>query len=288
MKSRLTNGIIGAMMLTLLAPTSIKAQQETAYGTSRQPATCPSRSEPSTGRLSTAQAIKYATCDAEGDQVVATPGIANFLEILSLQVSPPRPVIKADIVTYGKKIDRSKPIYEIKGSAVLYACSRIAGMAPYAIGERGRNCQIWGSADSNSINSRGQCFTDFAGKWRCGLSILNMDSVKGPPPNRANTLGSSVIQINPDTNSKTYSKRARIKRDNQDYQGALADYNRAIQLNPNDAPSYAERGVIKLTRLKDRSGAMKDFQSAAQLYRQDGNTEGYNMVLKAIEESKKY
>jgi hypothetical protein len=286
MKSKLTNGMIGWMLLTLLTPTSLNAQPETAYGTSRQPATCPSRSEPSTGRISSAQAIKYATCDAEGDQVVPSPGIANFLEILSLQVSPPRPVNKADVVIYGKKIDRSKPIYEIKGSAVLYACSRIAGTAQFAIGERGKNCQIWGSTDSDSTNSRGQCFTDFAGKWRCQLSIANIASVKGPPPSNANTRGSSEIQIDPNTDSKTYSQRARIKRDKKDYQGALADYNLAIQINPNDAPSYAERGVLKLIRLKDRPGAIKDLEQAAKLYRQDGNTKGYNMVLKAIQESK--
>jgi tetratricopeptide (TPR) repeat protein len=158
MKLKLTISIISSTMLMLLTPTSLKAQPETAYGTSRQPATCPSRSEPSTGRISSAQAIKYATCDAEGDQVVPSPGIANFLEILSLQVS---------------------------------------------------------------------------------------------------------------------------------HQGALADYNLAIQLdNPNDAPSYAERGVLKLIRLKDRPGAIKDLEQAAKLYRQDGNTKGYNMVLKAIQESK--
>jgi hypothetical protein len=271
MKSKLTNGMIGWMLLTLLTPTSLNAQPETAYGTSRQPATCPSRSEPSTGRISSAQAIKYATCDAEGDQVVPSPGIANFLEILSLQVSPPRSVNKADVVIYGKKIDRSKPIYEIKGSAVLYACSRIAGTTQFAIGERGKNCQIWGSTDSDSTNSRGQCFTDFAGKWRCQLSIANI---------------ASEIQIDPNTDSKTYSQRARIKRDKKDYQGALADYNLAIQINPNDAPSYAERGVLKLIRLKDRPGAIKDLEQAAKLYRQDGNTKGYNMVLKAIQESK--
>jgi hypothetical protein len=181
MRSKLTLGIIGWMLLTFLTPTSLKAQQETAYGTSRQLATCPSRSEPRTGRLSSAQAIKYAICDAEGDQVVPQPGIAKFMEILSLQVSSPRPVSEADWLKYGKSISRSKPIYDIKGRAILYACSKIAGMAQFAIAERGKNCLVWGSTDSDSINSRGECFTDFAGKWRCKLAI-GTTPVKGPPP----------------------------------------------------------------------------------------------------------
>jgi hypothetical protein len=172
--------VIGSMLLLILNPISLNAQQETDYGTIRQPHTCPSRSEPSTGSISAAQAIKYAVCDAEGDQIVPTPGIASFLENFSLRVNPPRRVINADIVRYGKKINRSKPIYEIKGRAVLYACSRIKGFA--ATAERGKNCQVWGSSDSNSINSSGECFTDFADKWRCKLSIGNINSVKGPPP----------------------------------------------------------------------------------------------------------
>jgi Tetratricopeptide repeat len=288
MRSRFTISIIGWMLLTLLAPTSVKAQQETPYGTSRQPATCPSRSEPRTGRISSVQAIKYAICEVEGDQVVPQPGIANFLEIFSLQVSSPRPVSEADFVKYGKSINRSKPIYGIKGRAIFYACSRIAGTTQFAIGERGKNCQVWGSIDSNSINSVGECYIDFVDKWRCKLAYGGVKSIKGSPPNRANTIESSETQIDPNTNSKTYSQRARIKRNNKDYQGALADYNRAIQINPNDAPSYAERGVLKLIHLKDRPGAMKDLERAAKLYQQDGNTKGYQMVLKAIEESKKY
>jgi hypothetical protein len=175
-------GIISTMLLTGLTPLSLNAQQETDYGTSRRPQTCSSRSEPRNGPISAAQAIKYATCDAEGDQVVPSPGIASFLEIFSLQVGSARRVSPEDIVRYGETINQSKPIYEIKGRAVLYACSRIKGFA--VIAKRGSNCQTWGSTDSASINSRGKCFTDFANKWRCKLSIGTAISVSGPPPAR--------------------------------------------------------------------------------------------------------
>jgi hypothetical protein len=286
MKSRFTIGILAGMLLTLLAPTSLKAQQETAYGTSRQPATCPLRSEPRTGRISAAQAIKYAICEVEGDRVVPQPGIANFIEIFSLQVSRPRPVSEADWVKYGKSINRSKPIYDIKGRAILYACSKISGMAPYAIGERGRNCQVWGSTDSDSINSVGECYIDSLDKWRCRLAYGGVKSIQGPPPGNAKSIGSSETQIAPNDNARGYTKQAVLKKNNQDYQGALADLNSAIQIEPNYPAAYADRGVIKLIYLKDRPGGIEDLERAAKLYRQYGNTKGYEMVIKAIEKYK--
>jgi hypothetical protein len=189
MKSKLTilsqrgyaNCIIGCMMLALLTPTSLKAQQETAYGTSRQPQTCPSRSEPRKGLISAAQAMKYATCEAEGDKEVPSPGKAYFLDILSLQVSSPRRVSEVDVAKYQKTINTSKPVYDIKGRAVSYVCSQIAGTARFAIAKRGKNCLVWGSTDNDSINSLGECYTDFADKWRCKLSVGKIP-VQGPPP----------------------------------------------------------------------------------------------------------
>jgi tetratricopeptide (TPR) repeat protein len=137
----------------------------------------------------------------------------------------------------------------------------------------------------------GVCFKEPSANWRCRLSVGGGKGLQyGSPPSSANVSGSSQTQTAPNDNdeSEGYRQRAEIKKNNKDYPGALADYNRAIQINPNRAYFYAQRGIMKLLNLKDRPGAMKDLQQSAKLYRQQGNTTRYNMVLKAIEEAKKY
>ena len=45
---------------------------------------------------------------------------------------------------------------------------------------------------------------------------------------------------------------------------AIADYTKAIQVNPKDADSYYNRGVAK-TMIGDRLGAQQDWKKAAEL-----------------------
>ena len=50
----------------------------------------------------------------------------------------------------------------------------------------------------------------------------------------------------------------------KDYQGAFADYSKAIQLDPQVAGNYYNFGVAKM-QLKDYQGAIADFSKAIQL-----------------------
>jgi hypothetical protein len=133
MKSRLTTSIIGCALLTLLTSTSLLAQPTTEaeyltyYGTSRRAQTCPSRSEPKTGRLSVAQATEYIRCLREGErQGISRTGV-NFLDISGLQLSPPHQVTERDSLRpyLVSRIDRTQPMYEIKARAVSYSCTGI-------------------------------------------------------------------------------------------------------------------------------------------------------------------
>tara|TARA_R110001599_G_scaffold353664_2_gene594917 strand:+ start:2755 stop:4434 length:1680 start_codon:yes stop_codon:yes gene_type:complete len=61
-----------------------------------------------------------------------------------------------------------------------------------------------------------------------------------------------------------YNKSGISKQISKDYNGAIADYNKAIELKPDDAGCYVLRGVSK-AELKDYYGAIADYTKAIEL-----------------------
>jgi hypothetical protein len=51
---------------------------------------------------------------------------------------------------------------------------------------------------------------------------------------------------------------------------------------------HADRGNLKFVGLKDRADEIKDWQQAAKLFRQQGNTTMYKTMLDVIKEVKNY
>ena len=49
-----------------------------------------------------------------------------------------------------------------------------------------------------------------------------------------------------------------------DYQGAIADYNKALEINPQNASNYVNRGIAR-ELVNDRQGACDDWRKAANL-----------------------
>ena len=63
-----------------------------------------------------------------------------------------------------------------------------------------------------------------------------------------------------------YNNRGNAKSTLEDHQGAIADYDKAIKFNPKYAKAYKNRGIAK-NALGDMEGAKKDFDKAAELDR---------------------
>jgi len=69
-----------------------------------------------------------------------------------------------------------------------------------------------------------------------------------------------AITINPKLD-EAYNNRGVAKSDLGDKQGAIADYTQAIAINPQDAEAYNNRGNAK-AELGDKQGAIADFNQA--------------------------
>ncbi|MEB3192714.1 MAG: TIR domain-containing protein [Snowella sp.] len=98
-----------------------------------------------------------------------------------------------------------------------------------------------------------------------------------------------ITQVKPELHPKTVQLTAEEwfnsgynKAQSGDYQGAIADFNQAIKIKPDNALAYYNRGLAKYN-LGDKQGAINDFNQAAQLYSQQGNME---MYLKALDNIK--
>jgi tetratricopeptide (TPR) repeat protein len=89
-----------------------------------------------------------------------------------------------------------------------------------------------------------------------------------------------AIKINPN-DAGAYYNRGLARRDLKDYQGAIEDFDKAIKINPNDADAYNNRGIAR-TLSGDRQGAIEDVQKAGELYRQQGDMDGYQTAQELL------
>ena len=72
-----------------------------------------------------------------------------------------------------------------------------------------------------------------------------------------------AIEINPN-DANAYINRGNSKNNLEDYYGAIADYTKAIEITPNDAAAYYNRGFVK-SNLKDNYGAIADYTKAIEI-----------------------
>ena len=73
--------------------------------------------------------------------------------------------------------------------------------------------------------------------------------------------------------SQTYIDSGHRKQSQGDYRGAINDYTKAIELKPNFATAYNNRGLAKILMGQKDSGCL-DLSKAGEL----GNTEAYETI----------
>ena len=75
----------------------------------------------------------------------------------------------------------------------------------------------------------------------------------------------AIISISSFVNE--YVKRGTLNTNLGKYKEAVEDYNKAVELNPNDAMLFYNRGTVKI-ELGDLEGAKEDFEKAMELSHQ--------------------
>ena len=87
-----------------------------------------------------------------------------------------------------------------------------------------------------------------------------------------------AIQLQPNLAAGAYSNIGVARYKAGDLQGAIADLNKSIQLNPNYAFAYYNRGLARHDA-GDVQGSIADLQQAANLFQAQGNNQDYQDTL---------
>ncbi|MEA5572836.1 tetratricopeptide repeat protein [Calothrix sp. UHCC 0171] len=113
-------------------------------------------------------------------------------------------------------------------------------------------------------------FGAVASAWKiCASNISQADiyNVSATIPlevNRHSRLGDFEHSLQVYPNNNIGLKKAFNKYQSGDYAGAIADYNLAIQMNPNNAEIYSHRGAAQ-AGLRKHQEAIKDYKRAIQI-----------------------
>jgi tetratricopeptide (TPR) repeat protein len=88
-----------------------------------------------------------------------------------------------------------------------------------------------------------------------------------------------AIKIDPNYAVAYYGRGFLLADKLQDMQGALADFNRAIELDPNNPVAYYARGLLKHAHFNEEDSDITDIQTAAKLYQAQGRAQDYQDAI---------
>ena len=106
------------------------------------------------------------------------------------------------------------------------------------------------------------CFSSF-GQTAKEYSNKGVDKFLSGDYSGSITEYNKAIEINPN-NSDIYYNRGASKSKLKNYKGAIIDYTKAIEINPNYGRAYGNRGIAK-ENIGDLKGACSDWKKAIEL-----------------------
>jgi tetratricopeptide (TPR) repeat protein len=147
------------------------------------------------------------------------------------------------------------------GYSLVYSNDTLPGMSGGGVlNSNGELVAIHGKGDRERLADN-----TLGGKTGFNVGIP-IDRFAALAKNMGVQLSQPVAAISQNTSPKAddYVASAAQKYGNSDYRGALADYDRAIELKPKDAIAYNYRGVLKV-KIQDFDGGLADYNRAIQL-----------------------
>jgi hypothetical protein len=162
------------------APATLVAQM--VYPTTRTNRTCPSRVNPTRGRLSLEQARTYFICRYE--TFTGTPGKVgssyNFVDDLKMQMAAARPPTSADLALgYQEEIDLKQSVYPIKVSYSDASCPVYNSNPPVPNPTSDGKCLV-----RDEVKGVGICFRSNFGEWHCKTRPTGSTPMRwAAPPN---------------------------------------------------------------------------------------------------------